>query len=630
MTLSVTPLIWGLYVGTLYDCQKVHPMGVYSFPPKKTCNHVFSNSTVSHFKAKVLQYSPKRTQIEVTHCQLNQVILTCKTSFFGSHTRQIHSIPKVVSPEVCMQAWAQKSTKYGPLAGKPNGKWVGNSHDSFLCSWLRTKTAKYMHFHLSRYVSSVMGDSPLLQQSITSTRCSVYRRWCTPSELPNSVIVWDLPKEMDRRLYHERGVHEVSRIGDFVLIPSLKIGGAVQQEDERGSISLDNGIVLEVLGDTKSTFSKLLNSAKNLSRVAPADAHAALLEAHIALAMEQERLNLISVWQTICILESKVSNIEKWALSNFPESTSNWLEGYGTHIELAGEGISISSCTPITSYRIVTNRTINSICYYDFPVYVEETLFFLHIPTRTLRKNSRKIKCSERPTKTYIFVKAVLFHINRAGKYKTISARSFGTFRHYNRLNKIRGYNPKVTKKVKSRLDHYSILNLVTESQQTMEEINQIANLDVNSDFANNFGKLLGKTISSISDGASHIIRAVGGAIHDGLDGAGDLDKAIVQSISNATGTIISSTGHAVKDAAEGAGSLFESAWGGIGGTIRMVLICVLALFFIYFYFSTRGCHHLCKLGSTAQRPEYEISMEDLSVCLDIPEDSGDHHNVNF
>ena len=107
----------------------------------------------------------------------------------------------------------------------------------------------------------------------------------------------------------------------------------------------------------------------------------------------------------------------------------------------------------------------------------------------------------------------------------------------------------------------------------------------------------MGKTISSISDGASDIIPAVGGAIHYGLDGAGDLDKAIVQSISNSTGTVISSTGHGIKDAAEGAGSLFESAWGGIVGTIRMVLIFVLAFFLIYFYFSTKGCHHLCKLG---------------------------------
>ena len=123
-----------------------------------------------------------------------------------------------------------------------------------------------------------------------------------------------------------------------------------------------------------------------------------------------------------------------------------------------------------------------------------------------------------------------------------------------------------------------------------MEEIKQIENLDENSDFVNNFGKIykfhFRWSVRYYSSGR-------GGAIHDGLDGAGDLDKAIVQSISNATGTVISSTGHAVKDAAEGAGSLFESAWGGIGVTIRMVLICILAFFLRYFYFSTKGCHHL-------------------------------------
>ena len=131
--------------------------------------------------------------------------------------------------------------------------------------------------------------------------------------------------------------------------------------------------------------------------------------------------------------------------------------------------------------------------------------------------------------------------------------------------------------------------------------------------------RVLRKNLSYISDGASYIIRAVGSAIHDGLDGAGDTDKAIVQPVS---------TGHAVKDAAEGAGSLFQSTWGGIGGTIRMVLICVSAFFLIYFCYHKR-VPHFCKLGSTTQRPDdFEMSMEELSVCLDIPEVSGDHHNL--
>ena len=61
-------------------------------------------------------------------------------------------------------------------------------------------------------------------------------------------------------------------------------------------------------------------------------------------------------------------------------------------------------------------------------------------------------------------------------------------------------------------------------------------------------GRTLGATLESVAQGGSSIIKAIGGAIHDPLNGVGDLDEKVVGSIREATFKVIESTGHAVKD----------------------------------------------------------------------------------
>ena len=82
-------------------------------------------------------------------------------------------------------------------------------------------------------------------------------------------------------------------------------------------------------------------------------------------------------------------------------------------------------------------------------------------------------------------------------------------------------------------------------------------------------GIALGATLQSAAQGGSSIIKAIGGAIYDTLNGVGDLDENVVGSLEEAASKVIGSTGHAVKDSNTGISNMFHGILGGIGGTIN-------------------------------------------------------------
>ena len=82
-------------------------------------------------------------------------------------------------------------------------------------------------------------------------------------------------------------------------------------------------------------------------------------------------------------------------------------------------------------------------------------------------------------------------------------------------------------------------------------------------------GRALSATLQSAVQGDSFIIKAIGGAIHNTLNGVGDLDEKVVESLGEAASKVIQSTGHAGKDSTMGIGNMFHGILGRIGGTIQ-------------------------------------------------------------
>ena len=99
--------------------------------------------------------------------------------------------------------------------------------------------------------------------------------------------------------------------------------------------------------------------------------------------------------------------------------------------------------------------------------------------------------------------------------------------------------------------------------------------------------KALGATLESVSQRASSIIKAIGAAIHDTLNGVGDLHEKVVGSLGEAASKVIESTGHAVKDSTTSIGNMFHGILSGIRGTIQWRLILAIILVLLYINLST-------------------------------------------
>ena len=83
------------------------------------------------------------------------------------------------------------------------------------------------------------------------------------------------------------------------------------------------------------------------------------------------------------------------------------------------------------------------------------------------------------------------------------------------------------------------------------------------------------------AQGGSSIIKAIG-AIHDTLNGAGDLDEKVVGSVREAASKVIESTGHTVKDSTTGIGNMYHGVLDGIEGTIQWCLILAIIMVLLY------------------------------------------------
>ena len=106
------------------------------------------------------------------------------------------------------------------------------------------------------------GDSTNLFQTVTKTRLPVVNLAGVPAELPNTVLVWNIPSKRDTNTHHSIGTFSGQRLGNFVYFASLKMGGAVIDVNTAGSLVLDNNIILKVTNDTESSLSLLQKEAK--------------------------------------------------------------------------------------------------------------------------------------------------------------------------------------------------------------------------------------------------------------------------------------------------------------------------------------------------------------------------------
>ena len=119
----------------------------------------------------------------------------------------------------------------------------------------------YHNFHLRTYKSQLVGAANVIEQHLTNTPCSATMETtlnmgsCILQENPKHIIVWKDPQH-NRQEMNTLGVHEIKQQGTYILIRSLHVGGAIQQEfgRTRGIVQLDNGLVIRHVKPLRTSF----------------------------------------------------------------------------------------------------------------------------------------------------------------------------------------------------------------------------------------------------------------------------------------------------------------------------------------------------------------------------------------
>ena len=364
-------------LGPLYNCSQVNDIGVFRLSSGRDCNHNIHNKEhdLHYFQATISKPYVHTTSLMIYHCIAERAYYRCKENFFGSEHRKVTLKYLKVSPTDCKKAVTTKNSPFGVLHKISNNRWQTTRRDHYKCKWLQTNTEWFDHFKIKSYNAQLTGDDPWVHQSLTVTTCNYDKMWCIPKEMPLSVISWKATLH-DKSLFKSLGEYKIHRLGDFVLVPKLGIGGAIRNQFSPSLFQLDNGFLIQVGKTEASPFSRFYPRPKTmaygLSRATfQTSNHMAMISASLISFIEMQKTEFVRTWKQLCHQENEIFRLKKWIITRFPDSSAEWVQSNnGYTVEAAGDGLLVSKCLPVYNYSIFWNRTMFNKCWRDFPVYV--------------------------------------------------------------------------------------------------------------------------------------------------------------------------------------------------------------------------------------------------------------------
>ena len=196
------------------------------------------------------------------------------------------------------------------------------------------------------------------------------------------------------------------------------------------------------------------------------------------------------------------------------------------------------------------------------------------------------INCGDIPKSTYVTdFHGNLWQINQNATISPVNYTKIFLPSFSNHILKLPGVNSHLLHYVDEPLDEFSLLDILARSQDTLDELQAIQS-DSSDSIALDIGRVIGSTLAGIGSGGSHIVKALGSALHDGLSGFGDLDSKVIHAIGQASGTILTSSGKAIESTGKGAGSFSHQVIGGLSGSLLWGALLLLGLFLAYTYTS--------------------------------------------
>jgi hypothetical protein len=348
-------------------------------------------------------------------------------------------------------------------------------------------------------------------------------------------------------------MHNATLVQNFVLISDLGIGGSIIYRKTKFWL-LDVGYI--IVKATKSNVQRELG------------------EAQLIRSLVLENRLFISLSSLLCRVNSKIHNIQRFLLTQFPEISHDLLfpKNKGYFMEPIGDALLLYKCKKITKYKIFWNQKYNHTCYELFPIEIKNDTKFLELKTRRILKHSTTIDCDNRLTENYVKDKTKRFWKYNLDKNFTILPKLHKIVRYRVHLPKLAEYNRKLLHYKDVKFHRSTLLDILNS---------QTENLDKLSDFkSKGKGNILEGIISEISDSVGYIADS-GINLLDHI--VSDVDKSI-NTITNSTDSIIDTT-------ANGLSKIFAQI--GIPSfALILTQICII-LYMLYLRLKLKQCMNM-------------------------------------
>ena len=394
-------------IGSVYNCEHTQHVGIFAPPSEKLCKRGFHVSNLTVMSAEVRQYRQEVTQLDLYYCEARYIVKECNENFLGVDDKQFHTSYIRVTKAQCYDAFSKLITPYGPLVPSGVDQWQSAREKPYKCAWLQNNKESYIVFKMSRVKGSLIGDNPYIHQSLTVTNCVVREQLCVPREQKMGVIVWRRTRH-NANLYHNLGIFDVHRVGNFFLVGKMGIGGSVIRETG-DLILLDNSYMLKILRHSNSTgrsnaTSLFLEYSRKFAKSTKSNVQRDLMEGRLVKQLARENENIVSMAAILCENQRKIHQLQIMNMHSYPDTVGEIVyQEKGILVMPMGDALLVKKCMVVLGFKIAWDQKINDTCYLLYPVrLVSGDWKFLELSTRRIFNRSQDISCHSRPQQTYI------------------------------------------------------------------------------------------------------------------------------------------------------------------------------------------------------------------------------------
>ena len=269
-----------------------------------------------------------------------------------------------------------KKTPYGKLIKNKNNLWISSDTAQFRCKWMRNTHVSFTRFKLMILNRHLVDNDFTIQQSITTTSCIYNLNYCRPREKPFSIIVW-INSIHNPQLYKSLGIYNATLVQNFVLISSLGLEGAIIHKETKFWL-LDIGYIVikqtqnNIHNKNQNILTKFYNYSRNYVKSTKSNIQRELAQGQLIRSLILENKPFITLCSMLCRINSKIHNLQRFMLTEFPENSHDLLfpKKQGFFIEKAGDALLLYKCKRISEYKILWNRKFNHTCYDLFSIII--------------------------------------------------------------------------------------------------------------------------------------------------------------------------------------------------------------------------------------------------------------------